>query len=105
MKDLIRLSQLDILLIQETKMEKEAFLQVSANFWEKGGGLAVSSRGASGGIGTLWDVQKFELIESKHCSHWIVTTLLHKEFNIQVRLFNIYVHALYAGKKKIVGTS
>ena len=54
-KDLIRLSQPDILLIQETKMEKEAFLQVSANFWKKGGRTVVSSRGASRGIGTLWD--------------------------------------------------
>ena len=51
-KDLIRISQPDILPIQKTKMEKEAFLQVSGNFWKKGG-LAVSSRGASGGIGTL----------------------------------------------------
>ena len=32
MKDLIKLFQPNILLIQETKMEKEAFLQVSANF-------------------------------------------------------------------------
>ena len=82
MKDLIRLSQPDILLIQETKMEKEAFLQVSGNFWKKGGGLPVSSRGASGGIGMLWDDKKVELIESKHCLHWILTKLLHKDSNI-----------------------
>ena len=85
-------------------MEKQAFLQVSGNFWKKGGGLAVSSRGASGGIGTLWDDQKFELSETKHCLHWILTKLLHKESNIQVSLFNIYVPALYAEKKKINGT-
>ena len=82
MKDLIKLFQPDIVLIQETKMEKEAFLQVSGKFWNRGGGLAISSRGASGGIGTLWDYQKFELIESKHCLHWILTKLLHKDSNI-----------------------
>ena len=47
-------------------MEKEAFVQESGKFWNKGGGLTVNSRGASEGIGTLWDDQKFDLIESKH---------------------------------------
>ena len=69
MKDLIRLSQLDILPIQETRIEKEAFLQVNGKFWNKGGVLDVSLRGASRGIGRLWDVQKFELIESKQSLH------------------------------------
>ena len=69
MKDLISLYQPDILLIQETKMEKDAFLQVSAKFWKKGGGTAVSSTGASKGIGTLWDDHKFKVVEIKHSSH------------------------------------
>ena len=77
-------------------MEKEAFLQVSGKFWKKWGGLIVSSRGASGGIGTLWDDKKFDLIESKHYLHWILTKLLHKDSNTQVSLFNIYVPFLYA---------
>ena len=71
MKDLISLAQPDIFLIQETKMEKEAFLQISAKFWKKGGGSAISSRGASGGIGTLWEEQKFEvadIIYNSHCT-------------------------------------
>ena len=63
-------------------MEKETFLQLSKEFWERGGGIAVSSRGASGGIGTLWDEHKFELIESKQYIHRIYTMLLHKETNI-----------------------
>ena len=103
MKDLLRLVQPDIVLIQETKMQKEAFLQVSANFWKKGGRTVVSSRGASRGIGTLWGDQKFDIVDIKHCPHWILTTLLQKDFNAQVRLFNLYVLAGYA-EKKIVGT-
>ena len=83
-------------------MEKDTFLQVSANFWKKGGRTTVISRGASGGIGTLWDDKKYDLVETKHSPHWILTTLLQKDSNTQVRLFNIYVHAAYAGKK-IVG--
>ena len=100
MKYLIRISKPDILLIQETKMQKEAFVQVSGNFWEKGGGLIVKSRGAFGGIGTQWDDHKFDLIESKHFLHWILTKLLHKYSNIQVSPFNVYVPSLYAEKKE-----
>ena len=81
-------------------MEKDAFLQVSAKFWKKGGGTAVSSTGASKGIGTLWDDHKFKLVEIKHSSHGILTTLLQKEAKIQVRLFNIYAPSSYAKEKK-----
>ena len=83
-------------------MEKDTFVQVSAKFWKKGGRTIVISRGASGGIGTLWDDQKFDLVDIKQSPHWILTTLLQKESNIQVRLFKIYVFAAYA-EKKIVG--
>ena len=62
-------------------MEKEEFLQVSTNFWKKGGRTAVSSRGALRGIGTLWDDQKFDIVDIKHSPHWILTTLLQKDFN------------------------
>ena len=96
MKYLIRLAQPDILLIQETKMEKDSFLHVSAKFLKKGGRTVVSSRGASGGIATLWDDQKHDLVDTKHSPHWILTTLLQKETNTRVRLFNIYVPATYA---------
>ena len=62
MKDLIRLAHPDILLIQETKMEKDTFLQISAKFWKKGERTALNSRDSSGGIGTLWDDQKYDLV-------------------------------------------
>ena len=47
MKDLILLAHPDIILIQEPNMDKDAFLQVSAKLWKKGGSAAISSRGAS----------------------------------------------------------
>ena len=79
-------------------MQKDAFLQASAKFWKKGGGTAISSRGGSRVIGSLWDDQKSEVVEIKHSSHWILTTMLQKEAKIQVRLFNIYAPASYAKK-------
>jgi len=69
MMDLVSLHQPDIFLIQETKMEEAAFLQVSIKFWKKKGKAAISSRGASGGIGTLWDDKKFEAIDIKYSSN------------------------------------
>ena len=69
MIDLISLHQPDILLIQETKMEETTFLQVSKKIWKKKGSATLSSRGASGGIGTLWDDGKYEAVASKKINH------------------------------------
>ena len=75
MLDLTSLHKPDIFLIQETKMEEDAFLQVSKKFWKKKGSAAISSRGASGGIGTLWDAKKYEAIDIKKILHWILILL------------------------------
>ena len=48
MKDLLRISNPDILLVQETKMEDVEFLQASNIFWKNSEGLAVSARGLPG---------------------------------------------------------
>ena len=66
---LISLHQPDILLIQETKMEETTFLQTSKKNWKKKGATALSSSGASGGIGTLWDERKFEAMAIKNNTH------------------------------------
>ena len=69
MKDLIRISNPDILLIQETKMEDVDFLQVSNIFWKNSEGLVVSARGASGGVGLLWKYSSFKLVRSQVSLH------------------------------------
>ena len=61
MQDLICISTLEILLVQETKMEELAFLQASQFFWKNGNGIVVSARGASGGLGELWNSTNFDL--------------------------------------------
>ena len=70
MIDLISIHQPDILLIQETKMEEDVFLQVSLKFWKKRGKAETSSRGASRGIGTLWNDKKFDAVDIKYGSKW-----------------------------------
>ena len=98
MLDLIYLHHPDIYLIQETKMEEAAFLQVSKKFWKKKGIAALSSRGASGGIGTLWDNKKFEVVDIKNSIHWILTLIRKKDSNTLVSIFNIYAPNSYVEK-------
>jgi exonuclease III len=91
LRDIIRASKADILLIQETKMSQQDSIKVSKNVWRNNQGLAENARGASGGLCTLWNTSKIELISSDSCMHWIYTQLLHKESGHTVSLFNIYV--------------
>eukprot|EP00253_Pinus_taeda_P034292 PITA_34292 len=58
-KSLIRSDSPDILLIQETKLEDKAFLHIGKNLWKRSEGQAVSARGASETLGTLWNTNKF----------------------------------------------
>ena len=73
MLDLSSLHQSDVFLIQETKMEEATFLQVSQKIWKNKGKAAISSRGASGGIGTLWKDKEFDVVDIKYNTHWILT--------------------------------
>jgi exonuclease III len=65
MRALIKTENPDILLIQETKLEENLFLQSSKRFWKKGGINATSARGASGGLGTLWNDSKYKMVSGK----------------------------------------
>jgi hypothetical protein len=67
--------------------------------WKKGAGATVSARGASRGIGSLWNSSKLKILKTEHYIHWILTILLHKESGIQVSIFNLYVPVLLEEKK------
>jgi len=90
MKDLLKITKPYVLLIQETKMDVQTFLQAVPSFWSKAHCLAASSRGASGGLATLWDPTKVELVSSVTASHWIFTEIIILEENIRLSLFNVY---------------
>jgi ribonuclease HI/exonuclease III len=98
-RSLIRIETPDILLIQETKMEGKDFLQVSKKFWKKGGGLAVSARGASGGLGSLWNNSKYSLITQILNDHWLYLKLQLLDTKEVISLFNVYA-LVNAGEKK-----
>jgi len=100
MKYLMRIATPDVLLIQKTKLEEQHFFQVRKNLWNSSEGIAISSQGASGRLGTLWNPNKLDLIQTYASSHWILTILCHKDSGLQVSLFNIYVLVLQVEKRE-----
>ena len=99
MRDLIRIHKPEILLVQETKMEEPAILQVGKKFWKKGTGIGNNSRGASEGIATFWDPSLYDIEAEERTLHWVFTKLIHKQSGRKVSLFNLYVPILHAEKK------
>ena len=99
-RDLVRVTRPEVLLIQETKLEGEALLRASNSFWKKGLGRVVSARGASGGLATFWDSAKLDLVEEERTTHWLFTKLLHKDFDHLLCIFNMYVPVSFVEKKE-----
>lgn len=90
MNSLIRLEAPNILLIQETKLEDSTFFQASRKFWKKDGVQAIFARGASGGLESLWNPNKFSLISESLNTHWILLKLQHLESKEIIFLVNVY---------------
>jgi exonuclease III len=80
-------------------MDGQEFIRKAKERWNISKGIVESARGASGGLGTLWNSSKYDLIKSEACKHWIFTSLLHLETGCQVSLFNLYVPVLQEDKK------
>ena len=99
MKSLVRLERPDILLIQETKIKEREFLHKSKWFWGKGGGIIVSSRSTSRGLGILWDETCFEKIIVKLNWNWIFGQFLQLHTKEIVNLFNISSPVILRDKK------
>eukprot|EP00253_Pinus_taeda_P009869 PITA_09869 len=98
-KDLLKIEPSDILMLQETKIEGKALLDISKKKWKKSTGIAVSSRGSSGGLVTLWTEDLLQLNKSHETQHWIYTELTHCTSKLTISLFNLYVPVLYSEKR------
>ena len=98
-KDLLKIEPSDILMLQETKIEGKALLDISKKKWKKKVGKAISSRGSSGGLVTLWSEDLFQLKNSHETQHWIFTELMHNPSKLTLSLFNLYVPVLYSEKR------
>jgi len=94
-KDLLKADPSDILMLQETKIEGKALLEISRSKWNKRSGRAVNSRGTSGGLETLWTEDIFHLNKHYETQHWIFTELKHNASKLSISLFNLYVPISY----------
>ena len=98
-KDLMKMDPLDILLLQETKIEEESLLLLSKSKWKLNVGKTVSARGTSGGLSTIWCEEKFQLKSCYVTQHWIFTEFFHISNKISFTLFNCYVPVNFNEKK------
>jgi exonuclease III len=87
-------------MLQETKIEGEALLEISRTKWNKRTGKAVSARGTSGGLATLWNEDSFHLNKHLETQHWIFTELKHNASKLSISLFNLYVPVSYVEKRE-----
>lgn len=101
-RSMIRTETPDILLIQETKLEDSVFRQTSKRLWFKSEARAVSARGASGGIGTLWIENKFAVISEASNTHWLLLKIQNQNTKETHFIFNVY-SPVNAGEKKHAG--
>ncbi len=96
---LIITETLDILLIQETKLEDIVFLQTSKKLWYKSEARAIFARGASGGISTLWNMSKFAVLFEARNTHWLLLKIQNLDTKEIFCLFNVY-SPVNVGEKK-----
>jgi exonuclease III len=71
-KKLIQAEKPSILMIQETKMREQETLKDLQKIWIKYDGRALSSRGASDGIGTFWKIEEFDLKDQMQTQFWFM---------------------------------
>eukprot|EP00253_Pinus_taeda_P026917 PITA_26917 len=82
-----------------TPLTGPALLEISKSSWKKSSGIAVSARGTSGGLATLWNEDKFPLINTHETLHWIFSELIHLASKLSISLVNLYVPVNYSEKR------
>jgi exonuclease III len=97
-RKLLKLEKPSILLIQETKMRDLETLQDLQKIWKKGEGKEISSRGASGGIGTFWNVKDFNLEDQVQSQFWLMVSLTRKATCMVYSIINVYMPNNYLEK-------
>ena len=99
MRSVIRIESLDILLIHKTKLEDIVFLHASKKLWNKSKAREISARGASGGLGTIRNANKFLAIYEARNIHWLLLKMQHLVTKEIFCLFNVY-SPVNVGEKK-----
>lgn len=96
-RGLLKFEQPDLLLLQETKISDQDFqnhTKRSTNY----SGTTISAAGASGGIGTIWNKNKWELTNQNSHSWWVRTHIQNKASKEDYIIYNIYAPNHYRDK-------
>ena len=93
------MESISVLLIQEKKKTAEANLLTMKNLWPKGEGFAISASGASRGLLTWWDNEKFTMQIAIENKNWLFVKLENKEKKEVSWIGNIYGPTIQAQKE------
>ena len=97
-KSMIRSEKPVIPMIQETNMVKEVVMALSQLHWRSYQGRAIRSKGASGGITTFHNAEKYVVKLVKESNHWLLTELQCREKLEYIFVSNIYGATHYRDK-------
>ena len=97
-RDILANENLDLLMIQETKVNNQESENLDKMF-RKYEGEAIQATGASGGICTIWRKERWELMGKKAGQHWILTDLRRINTEEKYRVINIYAPNHYKEKE------
>ena len=88
--NLIRMASPDVLLLQETKIDKDNLLSLSKKSWNKNVGLVVSAHGSAGGL-ALVVKEPFLSVKLSYNAALDFFELRHLPSMISFALFNLYL--------------
>eukprot|EP00253_Pinus_taeda_P034575 PITA_34575 len=98
LRDLLHNERPEILLLQETKQnqhEMQKIIDAQKHF----SGAISSSRGASGGVVTMWNSQHWDCDSTIYNQNWIRTNLNSREENCEIIIYNVYIPNNYREKE------
>ena len=74
-------------------------MEASSKNWKGSMEVAISSRGASGGLCTLWHSSFYDAVQIRNNQHWIYTELVCKRTGKHFQFLSIYAPTLYREKQ------
>eukprot|EP00253_Pinus_taeda_P034106 PITA_34106 len=98
LRDLLYSERPEILLVQETKQNQQE-MQNIIDAQRQYLGTVSSSRGASGGIVTIWNSQQWNCDSATINQNWIRTKLVSKKENRDLIIYNVYIPNQYREKE------
>ena len=79
-----------ILLLQETKKSAEDSVSAIKSIWPNGNGIATNAIGASGGLLSWWNTNKYDFHSAIENRNWLLIKLENKESKDQFWVGNVY---------------